>query len=190
MWNFEDRHMHSLIMWFIVSPFWPHILQSGDSNDLSMLNFLSACSWAAKISVSPPFLVHSQVLTLSTVSGTSHKNWPCIFFSAHLFKVAFCLSCLNSFFSCAPSLFKIFVFLTLSINLSLELLTYHAKLFSSAFTHILQLINPLPPFCRGRYNRSTSLLGCNAHAMSTFFWPYYYYYYYYFFNLITIKLYS
>ena len=89
-------------------------------------------------------------------------NWPCIFFSVHLFKVAICLSCLNSFFSCAPSLFKIYVFLTPSINLSLELLIYHARLFSSTFTHISQLMNPLPPFFRGRYNRPTSLLGCNA----------------------------
>ena len=39
------------------------------------------------------------------------------FFSVHLFNVAFCLPFLNSFFSLPPSLFKIFVFLTPSINL-------------------------------------------------------------------------
>ena len=82
--------------------------------------------------------------------------------SDHLIKVAFCLSRLNSSFSCAPSLFKIFVFLAPSNNLSFEFLINHAKLFSSAFTHISQIINTLPPFCRGRYNRSTSLCGCKA----------------------------
>ena len=40
LYSFCARHMHSLIMWFIVSPFWPHILQSGDSTDLSMLNLI------------------------------------------------------------------------------------------------------------------------------------------------------
>ena len=76
--------------------------------------------------------------------------------------MTFCRSCLNLFFSHAPSLFKIFVFLTPSKNLSVKFLIYHAKLFSPAFKYILQLINPLPPFCRGRYDGSKSLFGCKV----------------------------
>ena len=76
--------------------------------------------------------------------------------------MTFCQSCLNLFFSRAPSLFKIFVFLTPSNNLSFEFLIYHAKLFSPAFKYILQLISPLPPFCHGRYDRSKSLFGCKV----------------------------
>ena len=50
------------------------------------------------------------------------RHFPCKltmhFFSFHLFKAAFCLSSLNSFFSLAPSLFKIFVFLSLLPSIS------------------------------------------------------------------------
>ena len=82
--------LHSLIMLFIVSPFWLHSLRSGDSTtNLSILNLkyfvFSACSWAAKISASVSiykslFLIHSKALSLSTASGISCRNWPYIFF--------------------------------------------------------------------------------------------------------------
>ena len=38
LYSFCANILHSLRMWFIVSPFWLHILQSGESTDLSMLN--------------------------------------------------------------------------------------------------------------------------------------------------------
>ena len=41
-------------------------------------------------------------------------------------------------------------------------LTYHLRLFSCAFTHILHSINPFPSSIPDTYNLSTLLLGCSS----------------------------
>ena len=67
------------------------------------------------------------------------RHFPCKltmhFFSFHLFKAAFCLSSLNSFFSLAPSLFKVFVFLSLLPSISPSK-SIPCQVIFSVFTHI------------------------------------------------------
>lgn len=64
--------------------------------------FFGCKNWCFSFNFKSASAVHSHVLILLTVLSISRKNWPCIFFSDHQFKVPFCLSCLNSFFPVLP----------------------------------------------------------------------------------------
>ena len=89
--------------------------------------------------------------------------------------MTFCQSCLNLFFSHAPSLFKIFVFLTPSNNLSVE--------FLNKYTMPNYFLQPLNTFCSLSILFHLSVvavttdpnhfLDAKYHAMSSFSWSFY-----------------
>ena len=56
----------------------------------------------------------------------------------------------------------------LTINSSVEFLTYHPKLFSSPLTQSPIRFKPLPPSFLLKYRRSTSLLVCSVPSQSAF----------------------